>query len=310
MVFGAAAGNGRLCLGSQGLLHGGGHIGLRLKAASADAGADGRPDIRRVAAELPSHGLHRPGSNPGRRPPPPGVSRSHRLADRVIKQNGGAIGGKNRQGHPRLIRHKAVPFRLHRAEQSLPPVFPAHPGHNIRMGLPGKHRLLGGKAHGLPQDLVVSQHPLRLVAPVNAQIQAGQAPGAHAPQPGGEAMRRILEKPAPDILQSAPCYNFKFQSDSFPKRARSPAEAPCLSPEGIGAWRPAFQVLITRSPGRVQPPGPRGARGGAVMPVPQQCPCPGSIFCTFCHCRRGRGRWGLPFWPYAPAAASRSCRWR
>lgn len=175
---------------------------------------------------------------------------------------------------------------------------------------PGKHRLLGGKAHGLPQDLVVSQHPLRLVAPVNAQIQAGQAPGAHAPQPGGEAMRRILEKPAPDILQSAPCYNFKFQSDSFPKRARSPAEAPCLSPEGIGAWRPAFQVLITRSPGRVQPPGPRGARGGAVMPVPQQCPCPGSIFCTFCHCRRGRGRWGLPFWPYAPAAASRSCRWR
>ncbi len=61
-----------------------------------------------------------------------------------------------------------------------PPGFPGPPGHNIRMGLPGKHRLLGESPRP-PPGSVVSQHPPGWSPLVNAQIQAGQAPGAHAP---------------------------------------------------------------------------------------------------------------------------------
>ena len=84
------------------------------------------------------------------------------------------------------------------------------------MGLAGKHSVLRGKPHRLAQNFIVFPYPFRLVSPVNAQVQAGKAPGTHTPQTGGEAMGRRLEQSTLDILQAALFYGFKFQEDSFP----------------------------------------------------------------------------------------------
>lgn len=65
--------------------HGGGDVFVCLKAAWADAGADGCADVVRMAAKLLHHSRHRPGGYPGSRSAPTGMGSSHGLADRVVE---------------------------------------------------------------------------------------------------------------------------------------------------------------------------------------------------------------------------------
>ena len=155
MVFGAAAGNGRLCLGSQGLLHGGGHTAVSKQHRLMQGPMAARYPPGRC--RTPGHGIHRPG-NPGCRPPPPGVSCSHRLADRVIKNKMGGAPAVKSSGSPLAHPSQGRPVPAPPGGTDPPPGFPGPPGHNIRMGLPGKHRLLGASPRP-PPGSHVSKHP-------------------------------------------------------------------------------------------------------------------------------------------------------
>lgn len=173
-----------LAVGGQ---HGLGHILIGLKMAQANVGADGCPDVLRLAAEILHHGLHGLRANFLGGTPPTGVSRPHRPGHRVKKQHRGAVGGEHQQRHLRGVRHESVALGvIFVAEAPAVPVGD-HPD-DVRMGLPGHHQLLRVKAQGTSQPPEVFHHVFHGVPPAVGQIQAGLGAGAHPAIAGGEAV--------------------------------------------------------------------------------------------------------------------------
>ena len=175
-------------LAAEGGAHGIRHIGIRLKAARADARTDGRADVLRSAAELPLHGLDRAGRNARRRAAPARMGRADGACHWVKQQHGRAVGGENGQCNARLVRHKAVDAVLRLPLQAAAAVRAADTLDEGGMHLLREHGLLRRKANGPAETGIILQHVFRPVAPVRAEVQAGERALAHSAEAGGKGL--------------------------------------------------------------------------------------------------------------------------
>ena len=94
------------------------------------------------------------------------------------------------------------------------------------------------------------------------------------------------------------------------------------SPGGRAEVTPHQSPAVTASPQgeALGAAAPVRVNGGGVCPIrgraegvliPPIFPCACSTFCTFCRCRRGRGRWGRPWRRrYGQAASLPGTGWR
>ena len=140
MVFAAVPGNIGLGLVAQRGMERRRNVAVRLEAALADSGADGGPDIRRVAAEDPLHLPHRLGGDTQRRAPPSGVAGADGFADGVVEQHHIAVGGEHHQRQMEHVGHHAVHGGIVPVTpQTLSCVGLRHVAHHILVDLLGQH---------------------------------------------------------------------------------------------------------------------------------------------------------------------------
>ena len=105
-----------------------------------------------------------------------------------MQEDGGAVGGEGRQHQAGSIGHKGIALRLYLPKKPLAPVGCIHSPDDVRVGLPGEYQIFDIKSQDFPQNFVVFHHIFRIISPVDAQIQAGQAAFADPAEAGGKAV--------------------------------------------------------------------------------------------------------------------------
>lgn len=159
------------------------------------AGTDGRPEGGQQVLPGGAGGherLHRPGGDPGRRPPPSRVGRGHRPAPRVHDQDGQAVGGLDPEEQPRARGHRGV---------RLGPLFPRGHGHRGAVHLLQQQQAapsLEGPADAPPRLLAVlaageAKALLEAVDQVRNAVEGGSGDRAQHPP--------IVTRTRPDPLR-------------------------------------------------------------------------------------------------------------
>ena len=200
--------------------HGLRHLRPDLKAAAADARADGRMNVLRRAAEFrlhPKDGLVRDAL---RRSAPPGVDGGDGLPHGVKQQQRRAVRTEADERRAGLVGQKPV------ADGGLLPLQPcaavllADAQQKIGMLLPGKDRFLRRKANGGAENAVILPHVFRPVSPVRAEIEGGQRPLAHAAEARGEAVHAPGKRVGGQIFKCSVVNGVKHGLNSRSGRVR------------------------------------------------------------------------------------------
>ena len=155
--------------------------------ALAQIGADGRPDIGRITAEVANHGLHGFRADLPGGTPPAGMGSAHGAGNGIMEQNRGAVGGEYHQGHPGVVCYQGIALGIIPVEAPIA-VRPSHRTDDVRMGLPGQHQVVGGKPKGFPQNFDVPADVFFCFPFLDGDAQRIKDSGADTVEAGGEAM--------------------------------------------------------------------------------------------------------------------------
>ena len=163
-----------------------GHIVVRLKAAGADGGADGRAKLGGFRTEG-AHGIHGVTENVGGRAAPAAVHRADGAVFFVPEQHGHAVGGEAEEGQAPFRRDDAVRLIGDRAQAGVL-IRLCYDAHVVFMYLVGYARVVFPHAEQGADPAVVFTHGLGIVPPVGAEIEGCKLPCAHAAETGGKGV--------------------------------------------------------------------------------------------------------------------------
>ena len=179
----------RLRLRPQGRAHGGGDVVIRLKAARADAGADGGQEIGGVRAAVLRHGPDGLCQDAPGTAPPPGVDGGDGGVDGVVEEDHAAVGGENGEGQAGNVRHQGVHVPVvPGAGEALAGVLRRDAAKVRGVDLLAEDGLLRLRPQNGAETAVVLPDVFRGVAPAGAQVQAVPGGGGDPAGAGGKAV--------------------------------------------------------------------------------------------------------------------------
>ena len=203
------------------------HVAVGLKAALADGGADGRPDVRRGAAVCLTHGADGLAGDPGGGAAPTGVGGAHHMAHRVVEQDHVAVGGEHHQRDTGNSGDEGVgTVIILRTPQTLAAVCCRHHAHIVPVNLTAQHDAADIHVQRGAQAAEVLLHIGMVVAPPVIQIQAVPRRGGHAAQTGGKAVDDAAVRQCIGGAERDAVFNLRVEhSGSFRKQRRAAADA-------------------------------------------------------------------------------------
>ena len=203
------------------------HVAVGLKAALADGGADGRPDVRRGAAVCLTHGADGLAGDPGGGAAPTGMGGAHHAAHRVVEQDHIAVGGEHHQRDTGNSGDESVgAVVVLRTPQTLAAVRRRHHAHIVPMDLTAQHHAADIHVQRGAQAAEVLLHVGIVVAPSVIQIQAVPRCGGHAAQTGGKAVGDAAVRQCISGEERDPVFDLRVEhSGSFRKQRRAAADA-------------------------------------------------------------------------------------